>query len=534
MPINNDIVIRNLVKKQAEEKPEKIFIQQAEDNEALSFKALYQLTNRIGQGLQALDVKKGDTVLTMVPIYLESVYLWLGCCNIGAIEVPVNNAFKGNMLSHIINDSKAKVVFVDHMFVDRILREEKDLQFLKTLVILKAHENQLDEMRHKRKYEMQSWDFFISNTNEAETVLSEPITYRDAACLLYTSGTTGPSKGVIWSYAQGHENGYAGASFLGSDDIFYSPFPSNHIGQKLFVYRFLETGGKLVLRNGFSVKSFWNDIRKYHCTSSGLLGAMSDFLNKQPETPEDFNNPLKSIFMIPLIKDIKEFKKRFGIKVFSFFNMTEICPVTFISDDEILNYKSCGQLRKGFDARLVDDDDQEVPIGKVGELILRPHEPWVFMLGYWGNPEKTVESWRNLWMHTGDMFYQDKNGNYYYVDRKKDSIRRRGENISSMEVEREIMAHPSVLECAVIGIPSEYGEEEVKAVIVTAEEGSLKPEDLILFLKEHMPHFMVPRFIEFVKEIPKTPTLKFQKTTLRTIGINEKTWDREKAGIKVK
>jgi crotonobetaine/carnitine-CoA ligase len=470
----------------------------------------------------------------MVPILLESVHLWLGCSNIGSIEVPVNNAFKGNMLSHIVNDSKARVMFIDRMFVDRILKEEGNLQFLKTLVILKSDEQQLKEIRSKSKLEMQSWDYFISNTDTTETVLPEPISYRDAACLLYTSGTTGPSKGVIWTFAQGHENGYAGASFLGSDDIFYSPFPSNHIGQKLFVYRFLETGGKLVLRNGFSAKLFWDDIRKYNCTSSGLLGAMSDFLNKQPVTPSDADNPLKTMFMIPIIKDIKEFKNRFDIKVFSFFNMTEICPVTFISDDEMSNYKSCGRLRKGFDARLVDDEDQEVQIGKVGELILRPHEPWVFMRGYWGNPEKTVESWQNLWMHTGDMFYKDESGYYYYVDRKKDAIRRRGENISSMEVEREIMAHPNVLECAVIGIPSEYGEEEVKAVVVTSEGKSLKPEDLILFLKERMPHFMVPRFIEFTNEIPKTPTLKVQKTTLRENGINEKTWDREKAGIKVK
>ena len=534
MPINNDIVIRNLVKTQAEQNPESIYLQQAEDGESLSFKALFELTNRIGHGLQSLHVKKGDTVLTMVPIRLESVYLWLGCCNIGSIEVPVNNAYKGNMLAHIVNDSRASTLFLDAGFVDRILKEETKLKSLKTLVVLKSDEQQLKELGTNSRLELLSWESFISNANTTETVLSEPIGYQDAACLLYTSGTTGPSKGVIWTYAQGHENASAGASYLDGDDTFYSPFPSNHISQKLFVYRFLETGGKIVLRNGFSVRAFWDDIRKHNCTGSGLLGAMADFIYKQPATPEDSDNPLKAIFLVPLVKEVNEIRKRFDIKVFSFFNMTEICPVTFISDEELSNYLSCGRLREGFDARLVDDDDQEVPIGKVGELILRPHNPWVFMRGYWGSPEKTVDAWRNLWMHTGDVFYKDEEGYYYYVDRKKDAIRRRGENISSMEVEREIIAHPSVLECAVIGIPSEYGEEEVKAVVVTGEGKNLKPEDLISFLKDRMPHFMIPRFIEFVSEIPKTPTLKVQKTTLRENGLIETTWDREKAGIKVK
>ena len=534
MPLSNDIVIRNLVKAQAERNPEKLYIQQAEDGDSLSFKALYELTNRIGHGLQSLGVEQGHTVLTMVPIRLESIYLWLGCCNIGSIEVPVNNAYKGNMLAHIVNDSKAEIMFVDEGFLDRILNQEVSLEYLIILVVLNSNEKRLDELRENSNLEIRSWDHFISDTNSKETILSESIEYRDAACLLYTSGTTGPSKGVIWTYAQGHENASAGASYLDGDDTFYSPFPSNHISQKLFVYRFLETGGKLVLRNGFSVRAFWSDIRKYNCTGSGLLGAMADFLIKQPKASDDSDNPLKAIFLVPLIKEVNEIRKRFDIKVYSFFNMTEICPVTFISDEELSNNQSCGRLREGFDARLVDDEDREVPTGKVGELILRPHEPWVFMRGYWGNPEETVETWQNLWMHTGDMFHIDEDGYYYYSDRKKDAIRRRGENISSMEVEREILANPKTLECAVIGIPSEYGEEEVKAVVLTVEGESLAPEELIYFLKERMPHFMIPRFIEFVSEIPKTPTLKVQKTTLRESGLNERTWDREKAGIKVK
>ena len=191
MPPTNDIVIRNLVKKQTDQNPERIFIQQAEDGESLSFKALYELTNRMGHGLQSLEVKQGDTVLTMVPARLESVYLWLGCCNIGSIEVPVNNAYKGNMLSHIVNDSKAKVMFIDNQFVDRILKEEDKLEYLETLVVLRSNEQQRSELRKRSQLEILLWDDFISHTKTTETVLSETIAYRNAACLLYTSGTTG-------------------------------------------------------------------------------------------------------------------------------------------------------------------------------------------------------------------------------------------------------------------------------------------------------------------------------------------------------
>lgn len=534
MRFSNDIVIRNLLEKQADQNPDKVYMQQVEDGGSFTFKALYELTNKIGHGLQVVGVKQGETVLTMVPIRLESVYLWFGCSTIGAIEVPVNIAYKGNMLSHIVNDSRAKIMFIDVSFVERVLKEIENLSYLECLVLLNCREEQLNSFKITTNVEIRSWESFIENVPNTQPEMETPIAYSDAACLLYTSGTTGPSKGVIWTYAQGYENACAGASYLDGNDTFYSPFPSNHISQKLFVYRFLDTGGKLVIRNGFSVRSFWRDIRKYQCTGSGLLGAMADFIYKQPESPDDADNPLRAIFLVPLIKEVNEIRKRFNLKVYTFFNMTEICPVTFMSDEELNKNQSCGLIREGFEARLVDDDDQEVPTGKVGELILRPQEPWVFMRGYWRNPGKTAETWQNLWMHTGDVFYKDEEGYFYYVDRKKDAIRRRGENISSMEVEREIITHPTVLECAVIGVPSEYGEEEVKAVIVTMNGQDLQPKDLIEFLKERMPYFMIPRFIEFVKTLPKTPTLKVQKTSLRENALNQETWDREKAGIKVK
>lgn len=528
MHLNNDILIKNLLKKKAMETPQRIFLQQAETDNSMTFQKLFKVSNQIGHGLRELGIKKGDTVLTMVPVLLESVYLWFGCCSIGAIEVPLNNAFKGNMLNHIVNDSKATVMFINQKFLERILSGANKLPFLKNIIVLDMEDSRIAEHFPTKNIALLSWKTFIQNKKETEIQLLETITFRDPACLLYTSGTTGLSKGVLWSYAQGYENAKAITASLGTEDAYYSPFPSNHISQKLFVYKMLESGGKVVLRNGFSVKSFWDDIRKTQCTCAALLGTMANFLYKQPEAPNDADHQLKFILMIPLIPFINEFRNRFKVKVFSFYNMTEICPVTIIQDEEIKDHKSCGRLREGFDAKIVDENDFEVPEGKVGELILRPNSPWAFMLGYWGRPDSTVESWQNLWMHTGDMFYRDNKQYLFYVDRKKDVIRRRGENISSMEVEREINENPKILESAVIGISMEYGEEEVKAIIQLKEEQSMTHEELIEFLKPRLPYFMIPRYVEFVKEIPKTTTQKIQKSNLRQKGITPTTWDREK------
>jgi crotonobetaine/carnitine-CoA ligase len=243
--------------------------------------------------------------------------------------------------------------------------------------------------------------------------------------------------------------------------------------------------------------------------------------------------------MAPLVPFLDDFKARFGVRVATSYASVEQGPALHVSgwDTSSSTWKSCGRLRQGypgFEVRIVDGSDYDVPRGEVGELIVRSSEPWTMSAGYYGMPDRTAEAWRNGWFHTGDAFTCDQAGNYYFVDRVKDCIRRRGENISSFEVEAEVNAHPEVIESAAIGVPSQFGEEEVKILVVRQPESDLTAEELIHFLIPRMPRFMVPRYVQFVTEVPKTEaTMRVKKYLLRDTAIDETTWDREKTDIKL-
>jgi crotonobetaine/carnitine-CoA ligase len=242
---------------------------------------------------------------------------------------------------------------------------------------------------------------------------------------------------------------------------------------------------------------------------------------------------LRQAIMVPLAEDAADFTARFGVDIYTVFNMTEIsCPILSEKNPDVP--KTCGRVRGGFEARVVDEYDMEVPHGTVGERIVRADEPWTMNHGYNGNPEATARAWRNGWFHTGDAFRRDDAGNFFFVDRIKDAIRRRGENISSFEVEAEIVSHPMVRETAVVGVPSEFGEDEVMAIVAAVPGADLDPLEIISFLSPRLPHFMVPRYIRFMTELPKTPTQKIEKHVLRSEGITKDTWDREQAGIRLK
>ena len=274
-------------------------------------------------------------------------------------------------------------------------------------------------------------------------------------------------------------------------------------------------------------------MRETQSTSTTLLGVMATFLVKQPPEDTDRGHGLKSVIMVPLAEDTKEFSARFGCDVFTVFNMTEISSPLFDGPNPG-PLTSCGKPQKGVDVRLVDENDCEVAPGSVGEMILRTDTPWAMNHGYLGNPEATARAWRNGWFHTGDAFRTDEHGNYFFVDRMKDAIRRRGENISSFEVEMEVCAHPAVKEAAVVAVPSEHGEDEVLAAISLAPGAELDPADLIAFLIPRMAHFMVPRYVRIVDLLPRTPTQKVEKHLIRSEGIVPGTFDRIKAGINVK
>jgi crotonobetaine/carnitine-CoA ligase len=339
------------------------------------------------------------------------------------------------------------------------------------------------------------------------------------------------------THAHSYEYALAVAELLElkSSDVYYNPLPLFHIaGQWAAVYASCIRGASVVLAQGFSATRFWPDVRRYGATTTFLLGAMANWLAQLDPSEDDGDNPMERMLVVPLLPDIEAFKQRFDVLISTTWGSTEInCPTR--SGFDLVDSRTCGYVTEDrYEVRIVDKDDMEVPPGVAGEAVVRAKEPWIVMAGYWNNSDATLRAWRNQWVHTGDMLMKDERGNLYFMDRVKDAIRRSGENISSMEVESEINAYPSVLECAVVPVESEHTEQEVKVFVVLKENsGPFDYEDFIRFLEPRMAYFMVPRYVEIVDAMPKTQTGKIQKFDLRGRGNIGATWDRVTAGVKL-
>jgi crotonobetaine/carnitine-CoA ligase len=267
---------------------------------------------------------------------------------------------------------------------------------------------------------------------------------------------------------------------------------------------------------------------------TNLLGAMIDLLFQQVPSELERSHLLRTMFIVPQHPDYpRQFLERFGVETITAFGLTDLGIFIYQQSGQPNKAGSCGLAIPEWEVKLVDDYDEEVPRGALGMAVARPREPWLMTLGYWGNPEATVAAYRNLWFHTGDVLRQDEEGWYYYVDRKKDMIRRRGENVSALEVEAVVRGHPAVLECAAYALPSELSEDEVAVAIVLRDGAELTAEALLSSIELKLPYFALPRFVTILNELPKTQTEKVQKARLRERGIMDTTWDRERAGYKV-
>jgi len=496
-----------------------------------SFRELHEQVTRWANGYARSGVGAGEMVFTMLPNSSECYDAWLGAAWLRAIEVPANTMYRGPMLAYVLNDCEAKVAVISQRYLDRVEQVSGELVHLKRLIVPDAS-GPLPDL----PFDVQTGEEFLAD--DPAVVLGDGPDYHDIAAMIYTSGTTGPSKGVLVPWAEL----YQFCAFQPGDSLapgrgYYSVYPAFHVAGKSMLYFTADRQGYLVVRETFSPTEFWNDIRDYDCQTAALLGPMAALLMLAPPAPEDAETPLESIFMGPIIPQVEEFKSRFGVRVGTGYGMTEV-GIPLASDGfNLANGQSCGRRRTGspgYEVRIVNQLDEPVPTGTVGEFVVRADEPWVINAGYWKMPEKTAEAWRNGWFHTGDAFMEDEDGNFYFVDRMKDAIRRRGENISSFEVEAGVNSHPAVQESAVIGVPSELGEEDVKAIVVLRPGHSLEPRVLIEFLIPRLPRFMIPRYIEIAEVLPKTDgTFRVQKVKLRKNALNEQTWDREKAGIRL-
>jgi crotonobetaine/carnitine-CoA ligase len=522
-------VLGDLIEDRARRNGKRIFLHFKD--RTFTYDEMNRYANRCANAFLQQGVVKGDKISIMLPNCPEFLFIWFGSAKVGAVEVPINTSYKGEFLRHLVDQSDSKVLFLDHEWLDRLKLIEKDLKKLKQVVILGGLTK---GEAAGSKIPMMSFEEFF---DAPETPVDIKIYPHDPQNIIYTSGTTGLSKGALGP----HKFWIVVAEQLlplregGKDDIFYTFLPLYHMnGQCLTVITALLAEGQVVLSDKFSASRFWEDIRKYKATQFNYLGAVIPILEKQPEKPDDIDNPVKIAFGAGCPQAVMDrFEKRFGLKCMEGFGMTEIgIPVHTTLYDR--RPGSCGQPLPIYEIRLFDDEDKEVPPGVPGEIVFRPKEPFTMMLEYYKMPDKTLETFRNLWFHTGDLAKRDEDGYLTFVDRKKDSLRRRGENISSFEVERAINTHPKVLESAAVAVKAEMPEDEVKICVVLKPGEKLTPEELIAHAVERMPYFAVPRFVEFMDSLPKTPTERVQKYVLKQAGITPNTWDREKAGVKVK
>jgi crotonobetaine/carnitine-CoA ligase len=519
-------VLRYVLERHVEERGDKVFVKFA-DGEEWTYADMLERAKRYAAGFRKLGVKQSDHVLSFLPSSPEAMGVWYGLNYIGAVYIPANPSYKGNLLAHVVKNSDARVAVAHRELVDRF--GEVDLAKLEDIVHLHGDGPEIDGLRRH------SGSIFTDTpVDAAELELDRPIEPWDTQGVWYTSGTTGPSKGALSSYMHGYEMfGPPTWPFITEDDRYMINLPLYHLGGTGLFNCALHRGGSVAFVERYQTGPFWQQVRDTGSTVVFLLGAMAAFLEAQPPSPDDKDHPMRVMFMVPIVDDVPRFAERFGVEVRTIYNMTEICT-PIISGPTPSLPGTCGRMREGVDVRLVDENDLEVPVGEVGEFIVRCDTPWGMNHGYLNMPEATARAWRNGWFHTGDAGRMDEDGNYYFVDRIKDAIRRRGEFVSSLELEIELCAHPDVQAAAVVATKSEYAEDEILAYLQPADGKEIDFVNVIEFLRPRVAYFAIPRYFQSVESFPLTPTEKIRKVELRDWGRTDETWDREDAGIVIK
>ena len=522
IPPRATCVLRYALDKHAHDTPDKTYVIFG-DGTSWSYAETQERTRGRALALQNLGIVQGDHVAAWLPNGAEALVTFFAVNYIGAVFVPINTAYVGTILEHVIENCGAKILVAHGSLVAR-LRDVR-LAALAQLVLIGPDAEVPAALTSVR---------FETCGGGTLQPPAQPIEPWHTQAVVYTSGTTGPSKGVLMSYLHLFSNaGPETWPFVTGDDRFLINMPVFHIGGIGLPFVMLARGGSIALWENFKTDEFWNFVRGTECTAAFLLGVMATFLLKEPASPRDREHGLRLALMVPLTESASDFRTRFDVDIYTIFNMTEISsPIVSAPNPTVLG--TCGTKRDGVDVRLVDDNDCEVPVGTVGEMVIRADRPFAMMHGYLNNPEATARAWRNGWFHTGDAFRMNADGHYFFVDRIKDAIRRRGENISSFEVEAEVVAHADVQEAAAIGVPSPHGEDDVMIVVAPVAGHSIDEPALIEFLKARLPYFMVPRYVRVMAELPKTPTAKVQKVGLRADGITPDTWDRETDQITIK
>jgi carnitine-CoA ligase len=454
--------------------------------------------NRLANGLLAAGVKPGEKVGVMLPNCPEFALLWLALIRIGAIEAPVNTAFRGAGLGHVLDLGECRLLVIDDAYLPLLAEVRSGLTRLDRVLT----RGELGDLR--------------GGATDPGVAVSE----RDLAQLFFTSGTTGRSKACLFDhrYAVRQAELFCEHWRIEPDDVLFNPFPLFHIDASVLTLApAIVRGCTAALSERFSATRFWDQVRELGATHFDFMGSTLTMLWKQPERADDADNPARIGWGVPMPDFAAAFEERFAVRLVEGYGMTD-CGLPVVQPyDEPRRPGSCGRVMAPYELRIADD----------GEILVACSEPGLMTLGYLGMPEATAEAFRDGWFHTGDLGRLDAGGWLYFLGRKKDSIRRRGENISSFEIEEVVEAHPAVLQAAAFGVPSELTEEDVKVCLALRPGFTLTPGELLAWCEARMARHMVPRYVEFLPKLPLTPTEKVEKYRLKEAGLTPGTWDRE-------
>ena len=522
-----DRVLSSIIEDKARQHPNHVVFQFRD--EPITFEQLNHNINKAANGFTAMGIKHGDKVALMLPNSAEFLYAWFGLNKIGAVEVPINVALKGTGLVHQIVQSDCMVLVADAKFLDRLDPISDDLTTVKHAVFYNTPEGQ--SLPTWKSIESSTFAELMDHSSDSPNVI---VHFTDMASILYTSGTTGVSKGVMISHNYWYDIWSQSVKYsqYTEDDVLYTGLPFFHgNAQGITIGPAILADAKAVIVDRFSASSLWDDCRKWECTEANYIGGIIPILMKAAEGASDGDNPLRLMVGAAAPVNIwHDFESRFNTKLLEVYGMTE-CYCCLANPIDEVRPGSCGKAITGWDVKIIDDNGTQAGPMELGEFVARPQSMNVGTSGYYKMPEKSLELFENMWINTGDLGRMDEDGYFYFVDRKKQALRRRGENISSFEVEAVINANPAVLESCIVGVPSDVGEEDVKAVIVLQEGQTLTEKEVIDWCMPRMAYFCIPRYIAFRTSLPKTPSERVEKYKLKVEGVTADCWDFEDSGI---
>jgi crotonobetaine/carnitine-CoA ligase len=517
----DNLLVKDVLKRQLAIDPNQPFIRFG--SEIANYREVHDRAQVVASKLATIEVERAELVALMMSNSIEYVNLYFALAYQGAPVVLINTTFHGYMLEYVLNDAGCRTLLCEEQYLEALLASETNLMSLESIIVSGSFSSRKDWSRRFNRIRVVGLDDL---PGEIAAFEEATVSHDDLHCVVYSSGTTGPSKGIMISNAHALIKAFEVITICDfrPDDVLYSPLPLFYsMGLLRGVLSVALMGASIALRDKFSASAYWDDVCFHHATVGHCVFSIPQMLKQTTPKSDDADNPLRCMFNAQYDA---AFEERFGVKLIESYGLTEGGNAIYNRLDRPTRPGSCGQVSDDWEVRLGDADGVEVPLGDMGEILLRPRHPARLMLGYLNKPEATTKAFRDLWFHTGDLARKDADGYYFYVGRNKDVVRRRGQNISAWEVEQIVLTYPEVSEVAALARPSNVGEDDLRVVIVAREEiESPDLEALARYCEAQMPAFMVPRYFELVNELPKTPSGRVEKYKLEN-ATSDRIFDR--------